>query len=32
MVSYLFGYKIRNLNDTDNCGFPLAALNKVLSE
>ena len=31
IISYLFNYKLRKLNDTLNCVFPLVAINKVLS-
>lgn len=31
IVSYLFNYRIRHNSDIDSCGFPVLALNKVLS-
>ena len=31
IVSYLLGYRIRTNMDTSSCGFPVVALNKVLS-
>lgn len=31
IISYLFGYKIRNINNLNSCGFPLNSINKVLS-